>query len=130
MGKRLTVVVGTNQATGDFTPIAFLGISGGAATGFQFMPSLAVQQGQHSSMTLTFTANSGFNSPITLSVGNLPTGVTVTLNPSTIPAPGSGPATMTVSAAPGAVLGTFPVAVTGIGGGMNGAITVALTVMP
>jgi len=127
-GKRLTVVVGTNKATGDFTTIAFLGISGGATAGFQFLPSVAVRQGQQGSMTLTFTANSGFNSPIALSVGNLPTGVTVTLNPNTIPAPGSGSSTMTVTAAPGAVLGTFPVAVTGIGGGMNGAITVALTV--
>ncbi len=127
-GTRLTMVVGTNKATGDCTPIAFLGISGGTATGFQFLPSLAVAQGQQGSMTLTFTANSGFNSPIALSVGTLPTGVTVTLNPNTIPAPGSGSTTMTVTAAPGAVLGTFPVAVTGIGGGMNGAITVVLTV--
>jgi hypothetical protein len=127
-GTRLTVVVGTNKATGDFTPIAFLGISGGTETGFQFLPSLVVAPGQQGSMVLTFTAHSGFNSPIALSVGTVPPGVTVTLDPVTIPAPGSGSSTMTVTLAQNAALGTFPIAVSGIGGGMNGAITVALTV--
>ena len=127
-GSRLKVVVGTRQTTGDATPIAFLGISDGTTPGFHFLPSLTVARGQQGSATLTFTANSGFDSPITLSAGGVPPGVTVTLNPTAIPAPGSGSSTMTVSVAPGAVLGTFPIAVTGIGGGMNAAVFVALTV--
>ena len=69
-GTRLTVIVGTSKATGDYTPIAFLGISGGTDTGFQFLPSLVVAPGQQGSMVLTFTPHSGFNSPIALSVGN------------------------------------------------------------
>ncbi len=127
-GSRLKVVIGTRQTTGDATPIAFLGISDGTTPGFYFLPSLTIARGQQGAAMLTFTANSGFSSRITLSAGDVPPGVTVTLSPSAIPAPGSGSSTMIVSVGPDAVLGTLPIAVTGIGGGMDAAIFVALTV--
>ena len=127
-GPRLVVVIGARRPTGEATPIAFLGISDGAMPQFHFPPSLTVARGKQGSTSLTSKADVGFNSPVTLSVGSLPPGVRVSLNPSTIPAPGSGSSTMTVRVAPRAVLGTFPIGVTGVGGGVDRAITVVLTV--
>src|SRR5271165_4609229 len=99
-GTRLTIVVGTTKATGDYTTIAFLGIS---------------------------TANK-FNAPVALSAVNVPHGVTVAFNPPTVSAPGSGSTTMTITAAANATPGLYPVIVLGDGGGLEQTALVELTV--
>src|SRR5208337_3616334 len=59
--------------------------------------SLSIQQGNQGTSTITTTINGGFNSSIALSASGIPSGTTVSFNPSTIPAPGSGASTMTIT---------------------------------
>jgi len=90
--------------------------------------SLSVAQGGQGTSTITTTALSGFNSSIGLSASGMPSGVTVGFNPSTIPAPGTGSSTMTITVASNTAPGTYPITVTGNGGGVQQSTTVTLTV--
>ena len=58
----------------------------------------------------------------------MPSGTTVTFNPTTIPAPGSGNSTMTITVGSSTPTGTYPITVTGNGGGIQQNATVTLTV--
>jgi hypothetical protein len=90
--------------------------------------SLSVAQGNQGTSTITTAVSSGFNSPITLSASGVPTGTTVSFNPATIPAPGSGSSTMTITVGSSTPTGTYPIVVTGNGGGAQQSVTVTLTV--
>src|SRR5271165_4758869 len=131
-GTRLTVVVGTNKATGDYTPIAFLGVAQVSGTpNFTLSASpasLSVQQGNQGTSTITTTVSGGFNSAISLSASGTPSGTTVSFNPNPIPAPGSGNSTMTITVGSSTPVGTYPITVTGNGGGIQQTTTVTLTV--
>ncbi len=133
-GTRLTVVVGTNNRGGDVTPIAYLGVSQGSGGGTpNFVvsaspSSLSVAQGSQGNSTITTTVSGGFNSSIALTSSGAPSGVTVSFNPSTIPAPGSGTAAMTVNVASTTAAGTYPITVAASGGGIRQTATVNLTV--
>ena len=131
-GSRLTVVVGTNNASGDSTPIAFLGVAqASGAPNFTISASpasLTVQQGNQGTSTITTAISGGFNSAIALSASGVPSGTTVSFNPQTIPAPGSGSSSMTITVGGSTPLGTYPITVTGNGGGIQQSTTVTLTV--
>jgi hypothetical protein len=131
-GTRLTVVVGTGKPAGDFTTIAFLGVtqlSGSPNFTISASPaSLSIQQGNQGASTLTTTISGGFNSAITLSASGVPSGTTVGFNPNPIPAPGAGSSTMTITVGSGTPTGTYPITVTGTGGGVQQNTTVDLTV--
>ncbi len=130
-GTRLTVVVGTNKATGDVTPIAFLGVTQAGSPNFKISASpasLSVPQGNQGTSTITTTISGGFNNAITLSASGVPSGTTVGFNPNPIPAPGSGNSTMTVTVGGSTPVGTYPITVTGKGGGIQQTTTVTLTV--
>jgi uncharacterized protein YjdB len=90
--------------------------------------SLTVAQGSHGTSITTTTISGGFNNSISLSATGMPTGTTVSFNPTTITAPGSGNSTMTVAVASSTPVGTYPITVTGIGGGIQQNTTVTLTV--
>ncbi|MGA8877277.1 MAG: hypothetical protein WB555_17195 [Candidatus Korobacteraceae bacterium] len=131
-GTRLTTVVGTTHATGDVTPIAFLGI-GGVVLNPNFSlsaspSSVTIQQGNQGASTITSTISGGFNSAITLSATGMPSGTTVSFNPNPLPAPGSGNSTMTITVGASTPTGTYPITVTGNGGGVQQTTTVTLTV--
>ena len=130
-GTRLTMVIGTNKATGDATPVAFLGISQISPPNFSISASptsLSVQQGNQGTSTITATIGGGFNNPISLSASGAPSGTTVSFNPNPIPAPGAGSSTMTISVGASTPVGTYPITVTGNGGGLQQYTTVTLTV--
>src|SRR5271157_2781704 len=131
-GTRLTVVVGTNQATGDITPIAFLGVTQtSVAPNFTLSASpasLGVVQGNQGTSTLTTAISGGFNSSISLSASGMPAGTTVSFNPGTIPAPGAGNSTLTITVGSSTPTGTYPITVNGNGGGVQQSTTVTLTV--
>ena len=131
-GTRLTVVVGSNNATGDITPIAFLGVTQGSAVpNFTIAAnpsSLSVVQGNQGMSTITTTISGGFNSDINLSASGVPSGTTVSFNPNPITAPGSGSSMMTITVGSGTAVGTYPITVTGNGGGIQQHTTVTLTV--
>src|SRR5271157_1156347 len=90
--------------------------------------SLSVQPGNQGTSTITSTISGGFNSSISLSASGMPTGTTVSLNPSTLLAPGSGTSTMTITMGSSTPTGTYPITVTGNGGGIQQTTTVTLTV--
>lgn len=62
------------------------------------------------------TVSGGFNSAVTLSTASLPPGLTASLSPATLPAPGSGRTTLPLSAATQLAAGTYNVVVPGAGG--------------
>jgi hypothetical protein len=103
------------SATGDFT------ISASPS-------SLTITPGNQGTSTITVRVSGGFNSPISLSASGAPPGVTVTFNPQTIQPVGPGRSTMTISVLRLAQPGTYPITVTGNGGGIKHSTTVTLTV--
>src|SRR5467141_2266756 len=90
--------------------------------------SLTLTQGSTGTTTISTTVSGGFNSPISLSVSGLPTGVSASFSPASIAAPGAGNSTLTFSAASTATTGTTNVTVNANGGGVTHAATIALTV--
>ena len=132
-GTRLTVVVGTNQASGDFTPLSYLGLTQPPSMGnftISAVPSsLSVVQGNQGTAAITTTINTGFKSAISLSASGMPTGTTVSFNPNPIAAPGAGNSSMTITVGSSTPAGTYPITVTGNGGGIQHNTAVTLTVI-
>ena len=130
VGTQLTVVVGTNNATGDLTPIATLGVTQIPSFTMSASPaSLNIVQGNQGSSTITTAISGGFSSDIMLSASGLPSGTTVSFSPQDIPPPGSGSSTMTFTVGVSTPPGTYPITVTGNGGGVQQNTTVTLTVI-
>jgi hypothetical protein len=90
--------------------------------------SVSVSQGNQGSATLTTTVSGGFNSPISLSVSGAPSGTTTTLNPATIPASGAGTSTMNIAVGLSTPTGSYPLAITLSGGGIQQTRTLNLVV--
>ena len=90
--------------------------------------AVSVVQGSNGSSTITSTALDGFDAAVALSASGQPTGVTVTFNPTSIAAPGSGTSGVTLAVASTVTAGTYTVTVTGTGGGVTQKATIALTV--
>jgi len=138
----MTITVGSSTPTGTY-PITVTGSGGGmtqsttvtltvtapATFTISASPSsLTLAQGSQGTSTITTTVLNGFNSSIALSASGMPSGTTVSFNPSTIPAPGSGTSTMTVTVGSSTPAGTYSLTVTGNGGGVQQSAVVTLTV--
>ena len=90
--------------------------------------SVSVVQGGNGGSTITTAVSGGFNSAIGLSAAGQPTGVTVTFNPTSIAAPGSGTSAMGIAVAASTATGSYTITVTGTGGSTTHTATVTLTV--
>ncbi len=138
----MTIMVGSNTPTGTY-PITVTGSGGGVQqhttvsltvtgqAGFTLTASpnsLSVAQGDQGTSTITTTISGGFNSSISLSATGAPIRTTIGFNPQIIGAPGAGTSTMTISVAGDTPVGTYPITVTGNGGGIQQQATVSLTV--
>jgi uncharacterized membrane protein len=140
----MTMAVASTTATGTY-PITVAGSGGGsthtttvtltvtaaAVPDFTISGSpTAVTAGLGSSGTSTvgLAISGGFSSAVALSATGQPAGVTVSFSPASIPSPGSGNSTMTMTVGSTTVLGTYPITVTGSGGGLTHSTTVTLTV--
>jgi uncharacterized membrane protein len=138
----VTITVGASTPVGSY-PITVTGNGGGiqqsttvtltvtAAANFTLSASpasLSVAQGTQGTSTITATISGSFNSAISLSAAGMPSGTTVSFNPSTIPAPGAGNSTMTITVGASTAVGTYSITVTGNGGGIQQNTTVTLTV--
>ena len=139
----MTITVGSSTPTGTY-PITVTGNGGGiqqnttvtltvtaAPPDFTITlspSSVTVQQGLAGNSTVTTTILGDFNSPIDLSASGLPAGTTVSFNPPTIPAPGAGTSAMTITVGSNTLLGTYPITVSGNGGGNQHSATLNLTV--
>src|SRR5208337_2455316 len=90
--------------------------------------SLSIAQGNQGIATITSAIGGGFSGAVSLSASGMPSGATVSFNPQTIPAPGSGNSTMAITVGASTPVGTYPITVTGNGGGSQQNTTVTLTV--
>jgi Bacterial Ig domain len=137
----MTIAVGSSVPTGTST-ITITG-TGGSTThtttvvltvttsGFSISASptsTTIVQGSSGNVTISTTVSGTFNSAVALSASGQPSGVTVSFNPTSIPAPGSGSSTMTITVASSAATGSSTITVTGTGGSITHTATVALTV--
>ena len=104
-----------------------------SATDFELSASpgsLTINQGGQGTSIITSKIAGGFNSSIKLSTTGMPSGTTVTLNPTTIPAPGAGNSTMSISVGLSTPTGTYAIQVAGNGQGLQRYVQVQLTVIP
>ncbi|HTS29634.1 MAG TPA: protease pro-enzyme activation domain-containing protein [Bryobacteraceae bacterium] len=130
-----SAVTGYDLVTGwgSPTPALITTLSGGSSSTPSFTISsspsaVSILQGGNGSSTITTTVGGGFNSAISLSVSGAPSGVTATLSPTSIAAPGSGSSTLSIAVGSTAATGTYTLTVTAIGGGITHTTTVSLTV--
>jgi len=103
----------------------------GASLAVSVLPvSLTIQQNNNGSSTVTTLGTGGFNSSVTLTASGFPSGMMVTFNPVTIPAPGSGTSIVTVTTSSNLAVGTYPVTITASGGGLSPTAILTVIVTP
>ncbi len=139
----MTMAVASSTATGTYT-ITVSGVGGGltrtttvsltvaAAGNTDFTisaspTSLTVNRGHSGNVTITTAVSGGFSSSVALSASGVPSGVSITFSPSSIPAPGSGTSTMRITVSRRAGISTSTITITGTGGGKTHTTTVNLT---
>lgn len=116
------------------------GLAGGgisATTSGQALPTLSIAaapslisvvQGQQGTASVSTTISGGFNSTVLLSLTGLPAGATFTFNPSSIAAPGSGSSVLTITTSATTPVGSYPLVVSGNGGGLQKTAGLTLSV--
>jgi uncharacterized membrane protein len=90
--------------------------------------SLTIGQNGQATVAVTTGVVNGFNNAVALSASGAPAGVTVTFNPSSIPAPGNGSASMNIAVSGTALVGSYTLTLTGSGGGVQHSLEIALTI--
>jgi subtilase family serine protease len=90
--------------------------------------AVSVAAGSNGASTITTAVSGGFNSAVALNASGAPSGVTVSFNPASIAAPGSGTSTVSFAVASTTTAGTYSITITGAGGGLTQTTTVSLTV--
>ncbi len=124
-----TTVAGTYTITvtgtgGGITHTATVSLTVTAPTAGAFTISVSptsgyLRQGQSGYAVVSTTVSGGFSSAIALSATGQPAGVTVTFMPPSIAAPGSGSSDMYLTVSRSAAAGTYPITITGTGGGIT-----------
>ncbi len=131
----MTMTVASTTATGTYT-ITATGTGGGithtatvsltvtAPVSGSFTISVSptsgyLYQGQSGYAVVTTKVSGGFNSAIALSATGVPSGVTYNFTPSSIAAPGSGTSDFNLTVSRTAPVGTYPITITGTGGGVT-----------
>jgi len=89
--------------------------------------TLTIGRSSSGSYTVMINRTGGFSPWVYLSASGLPNGVTATFNPTAPPA--GVPSTLTVSAAQSAKVGTFPLTISGTGGGLTRTTSVTLVIV-
>jgi subtilase family serine protease len=123
-------ITGTSGSTTETTTVNLI-VTAPVAANFTIAVSPtsgSLARGQSGSATVTTTVVGGFNSAIALSASGLPSGVTGSFNPTSIGAPGSGTSSFTLTVSRSARTGTFPITISGTGGGTTHTTTLTLQV--
>ena len=89
----------------------------------------SLRQGASGYAVITTAVSGGFDSAVALTASGQPTGVTVSFSPASIAAPGSGTSDMLLSVARTAKTGTYPITITGTGGGITQTTTLTFEVV-
>jgi uncharacterized membrane protein len=131
VGTYTVTVTGTGGGLTQTTTVSLV-VSTGGTPSFTLTPnptSLSVKPGSSGTSTITAAISGGFDSAIALSASGMPTGVTASFSPTSIPAPGSGSSSLILVASSSAVAGTYTINVIGTGaGGVVANTTVSLTI--
>jgi subtilase family serine protease len=124
-----TAVAGTHTLTitgsgGGITHTVAVSLTVTAAAAGSFTISVSpssgyLYQGTSGYAVVTTQASGGFDSAIALTATGQPTSVAVSFSPASIAAPGSGTSDMNLSVARNAPTGTYPITITGTGGGIT-----------
>jgi uncharacterized membrane protein len=85
-------------------------------------------QGQSGYAVVTTRVSGGFDSAIAFSASGVPSGVTFSFSPSSIAAPGSGTSDFILTVAENAPAGTYPITITGTGGGLTETTTLTFQI--
>ena len=141
----MTMAVASTTATGTYT-ITVTGSGGGTthtatvsltvtapSTG-NFTISVSptsgsLRQGQSGYAVVTTKVSGGFDSAITFSATGVPSGVTYSFTPASIAAPGSGSAHFNLTVSRTAPTGTYPITITGTGGGVTHTTTLTFEIL-
>jgi kumamolisin len=133
-----TVAAGTYTITvkgtyGSTTSSATIALTVTAAPPGSFSISVSpsagsLDQGQSGYAVVTTTLSGSFNSAISLSYSALPSGVTASFSPASIAAPGSGSAHFNLTVSKTAPTGTYPITITGSGGGVTKTTTLTFEI--
>ena len=83
-----------------------------APGGFAVSTGIGMSPGTSASATVWTSVSGGFNSDISLSAPNLPTGLSAAFSPTTISAPGAGSSTISLSTDPATPPGTYAINIT------------------
>ena len=135
----LTVNTSTTTPIGSF-PLTITGTSGSlsrttmvtlvvAAPDFSVSASpstVTVAAGASASYTVSVTPSGGFTGSVTFSVSGLPAGAGGSFNPASITTSGS--STLTVSTSTATLPGSYPLTITGTGGGLTRTTSVTLVI--
>ena len=109
---------------------AALALAGGAAAQdftLTLEPnSLTLIPGQSASFVISMAPIGGFNQPVTLSVSNLPPGVTASFSPQTLTPPGT--SVLSLTATTNAVNGSFLLGLSATGGGITNTVSSSVLV--
>jgi subtilase family serine protease len=105
----------TAQSTGNFT------ISVSPSSGY-------LDQGQSGYAVVTTKVSGGFDSAIGFTASGVPSGVTYSFTPASIGAPGSGSVDFNLTVARNAPTGTYPITITGTGGGVTHTTTLSFQI--
>jgi kumamolisin len=141
----MTMAVASTTATGTYT-VTVTGTGGGithtatvsltvtAATTGAFTISVSpaagyLYQGTSGYAVITTAVSGGFDSAVALTASGQPTGGTVSFSPASIAAPGSGTSDMLLSVSRTAATGTYPITITGTGGGITHTTTLSFEVV-
>jgi hypothetical protein len=90
--------------------------------------NVSVPQGGSQTAGISTSISGSFNSAISLSISGLPSGASGSFAPASIPAPGAGSSTLTITAGATTAIGSYNLTITGTGGGTSHTTTIALTV--
>ena len=129
MAVASTTAIGTYTITvtgtgGGITHTAAVALTVTAAASGNFTISVSptsgyLARGQSGYAVVSTTVSGGFDSSIALSATGVPSGVTYSFTPSSIAAPGSGSSHFNLTVSQSAPLGTYPITITGTGGGVT-----------
>ena len=140
----MTMTVASTTATGTYT-ITATGTGGGlthsatvsltvtAPASGTFTISVSptsgyLDRGQSGYAVVTTNVSGGFDSAISFSASGVPSGVTSSFTPSSIGAPGSGTTDFNLTVSSNAPTGTYPIVITGTGGGVTKTTTLSFQV--
>jgi len=124
-------ITGTSGSTTESTTVSLV-VTAPVAANFTISVSPtagSLDLGQSGFAVVSTTVSGGFDSAIALSASGVPSGVTSSFSPSSIAAPGSGSSDFILTVSRSAKTGTFPIVITGTGGGVTHSTTLTFEVL-